>query len=620
MAQRASRTLARRGAPSRVRGRDKRGPGMRGSELRAAAAPAPIVAGTPSSAGEILKLQRLVGNGAVVRLLTTQGTQPANGHAIHGFGGGTANRGHHGLGPSAVHHAAAGPIQRKLTGAKAIKGLQIEGSNETLSTLISAYNKREKKLSPMERIEKLGQISRYIYAWYASKDTKDIASLGGAVPEALRKLEAQVQEAHEKAVETLLHPKDTGKKSGKTGTVTTPKEGEDLDPKQKALLLLQEIASGKGAIKVQGSGAFVRKAHSMLMRIMESEAGMKLLLAIVDQGGPERPVTIGEGAPPDELKGHLSDPAPTESKAIPQVSKVDEEPLTLEEVGRLSTSLTDMTQLDEPPESDEGFGTVLEPGDIHKAVMEGKRGIKVVAGETETYYAFAPGAEGVYVALIHKALGESTDNVNEAGNSVYTPEFVTLAHELGHALSILAGSATINCEDIFSLFTPDIGTYEAPGKGRKQWTNAEEFSTITAIENEVRKDLGLQLRGGHYAVLDQDLEDRVQATKSLVRDTELFVYKVESQKGTPDKAKSKLEAIRKIVNKAGGWPLKGLSNTQKRKQCAEYENVIKTALKDMTALGKGVTGIAKALLLGESKPYGEALAKDLPAVLPKGLQ
>jgi hypothetical protein len=217
-------------------------------------------------------------------------------------------------------------------------------------------------------------------------------------------------------------------------------------------------------------------------------------------------------------------------------------------------------------------------------------------------------------------MGETTDNVNQAGNSVYTPEFVTLAHELGHALSILAGSATMTCEDIFRLFVPDAGTFEQPGEGRNRWTSAEELTAITAVENQVRQELGLQLRGGHYAVLDPELEERVQSRKSLVRDTQLFIFRLESHRATPEKAKGKLESIRKVVTDMGTEPIKGLSNTQRRRRCTEYENTIKTALKDAAALGKAVQVAGGEVLEGESAPYAQLLAREMPGALPRGFQ
>ena len=79
-----------------------------------------------------------------------------------------------------------------------------------------------------------------------------------------------------------------------------------------------------------------------------------------------------------------------------------------------------------------------------------KTGIQVQQGNKTEFYKFGDGGKGVYVALIDKKRGEDTDNVGQNGNSVYTPQFVTLAHELGHALNILVGAGTIECRDLFA--------------------------------------------------------------------------------------------------------------------------------------------------------------------------
>src|SRR2546430_16982635 len=102
--------------------------------------------------------------------------------------------------------------------------------------------------------------------------------------------------------------------------------------------------------------------------------------------------------------------------------------------------------------------------------------------------------------------GDSTDTLNEEGTSLFMPEFMTLAHELGHGLNILAGAGTVTCRDLFGLFAKDVGTFETPGKDVATWSNLEEMSTIQVVENAIRKELGMENRGGHATVVDDKLE------------------------------------------------------------------------------------------------------------------
>lgn len=73
-----------------------------------------------------------------------------------------------------------------------------------------------------------------------------------------------------------------------------------------------------------------------------------------------------------------------------------------------------------------------------------------------------------------------------------TPNFVTLGHELGHALHIINGSALKDAQlasDFFDLQEiPGFTDYDS---------NLEEFGNITMVENAIRADLKMRARHGH---------------------------------------------------------------------------------------------------------------------------
>ena len=496
-------------------------------------------------------------------------------------------------------------IRRKVTERKAITGLLRPNSTVTLGEAIKDYNKRESKLTPSQRLDVLNELARYLYQWYADQDTKDIAGLDGADAKAIRALEADLDKNHETCVEALYKAGVKAEKPTKGKAKTGP---DPLGTRQASYDLLRQVASGNGPIKIAGDAKFQRRARSMLVKIMDSAMGKRLLDGIVATGTQlNKSVTIGGGTPPPELAGHLGEAAPTESKAVAQVTNVGEQEAgNLKET--LAKSLSLMTKLTAAPDDDQNYGAVTQPSEFMDAVLTRKKGIRVQRGNTTEFYKFGDGAKGVYVALIDKKLGESTDNIGLTGNAVYTPQFVVLAHELGHALNMLAGAGTIECRDLFRLFAGDVGTFEAPTPLANNWSNMEEYATINVVENALRQQLGIELRGGHAAVLNDALETRLQEMRDSTGSMALLFYRL----GDNLKAKTRgdhrqparisqkeehtLEELQQKTTKLRDEPIKGLSPTHKKLRCAEYRLSWVSGFKKLASMSKAVRDETTVLL------------------------
>ncbi|MEO7132300.1 MAG: DUF4157 domain-containing protein [Dermatophilaceae bacterium] len=496
-------------------------------------------------------------------------------------------------------------IRRKVTERKAITGLLRPNSTVTLGEAIKDYNKRESKLTPSQRLDILNELARYLYQWYADQDTKDIAGLDGADAKAIRALEADLDKNHETGVEALYK---AGVKAEKPSKGKAKAGTDPLGTRQASYDLLRQVASGNGPIKIAGDSKFQRRARSMLVKIMDSAMGKRLLDGIVATGtGLNKSVTIGGGAPPPELAGHLGEAAPTESKAVPQVTNVGQQ-----EAGdlkaALSKSLALMTKLTDEPDDDQNYGAVTQPSEFMDAVLTGKVGIQVQRGNTTEFYKFGDGAKGVYVALIDKKLGEDTDNIGLTGNAVYTPQFVTLAHELGHALNILVGAGTIECRDLFKLFAGDVGTFEAPTATGNNWSNIEEYATINVVENSLRQQLGIELRGGHAAVINDALETRLQEMRDSTASMAGLLYKLgdnlkaitRGDQPRPARISNSeqltLEELEKKTSKLRGEPIKGLSPTQKKHRCAQYGLSWVSGFKKLKSMSRAVRDESTVLL------------------------
>ena len=214
------------------------------------------------------------------------------------------------------------------------------------------------------------------------------------------------------------------------------------------------------------------------------------------------------------------------------------------------------------------------------AVLTRKTGIQVLRGDATEFYKFGDGAKGVYVVLIDKKLGEATGNIGQTGNAVYTPQFVVLAHELGHALNMLVGAGTVECRELFALFGPgDVGTFAEPTATGKNWSNMEEYATISVLENSLRQQLGIELRGGHASVIDDAPETRLQEMRGSTAEIAGFLYapgdnlKAKPKADPPQLARISeseqltLEELEDTTTRLREDPVKGLSPTQKKQRC-----------------------------------------------------
>jgi hypothetical protein len=278
----------------------------------------------------------------------------------------------------------------------------------------------------------------------------------------------------------------------------------------------------------------------------------------------------------------------------------------------LLKQLTEIRKV-ETPSSAEGkseYGDLVHPGDLQRAVLAGKKGIRVPAGETtaEAFYDFAAGARGAYVALMKKK--DDLDNPNKKGKSVHTPEYITLAHELGHALNQLAGSATLNNEEIFKLLAGDVGTFEEKGPARKQWSNLEELLNIKGLENAIREEVGLAARGGHAAVVDEELIGRLNDEKAMMTPLVNLLGQLSRKKEFEKDQMALFELNKK--------PVKDLTQQQKRARCEEYEHTVLEIFKKI-AKNKAIRAEARGKLAEFKDSDFKDLVKGLTGRVPAAL-
>lgn len=144
----------------------------------------------------------------------------------------------------------------------------------------------------------------------------------------------------------------------------------------------------------------------------------------------------------------------------------------------------------------------------------GKRPSEFKAGEQR--YGRGTGKEAAAVVSRAEVLVEKREYLSTAqGFEVLTPTFITLMHELGHALKIAIGGYMPDDEDLMSHFVSHLPALQqrwwAALKGRPNML--EELVNILGIEKPVREESGLAPREIYQATR----EVKVDAAREKLR-------------------------------------------------------------------------------------------------------
>ena len=122
------------------------------------------------------------------------------------------------------------------------------------------------------------------------------------------------------------------------------------------------------------------------------------------------------------------------------------------------------------------------------------KGVKV----GQKYYKFGSGT-AVNVTLtpdVTDAVDHATSRfVDSNKNEIPTPNYITLGHELGHAVHMQTGTALGEDNTTMSLFDHVAPGLMGPQKA--EWSDIEEYSNINHVENAIRSEYGMKSRHGH---------------------------------------------------------------------------------------------------------------------------
>jgi len=420
------------------------------------------------SSGDILHLQRTIGNRATLQFLQA----------------------------SVVRLLPERQLQRKLSDAKQFRKLAKE--DDTLLTISQAaddYNKIADKRETAEEFqtcfERLQAVERAIYEWFdnVSQDQQELKNHASSAD--VRAFLDDVEQEHQGLVSQSKHLVDV-----------LPFDTSALDEDEIAEMkkLWQEIAHNQGKIKLIGSDTYNERVLSELGHILSTPTGRTLLTVLNAPPTSRRPffrssdltnIYIGE------FKSQLPKKVLKASPSLEDMDHSEAQPLNINENKRkrrqVATTEVRKRLIGNGPAPDKNdYPSATEDSliNVRDAAWSGKKGFT----NQNTRYDFNKRRAGAFVTSFP---GEATIPAKDTDHEILTPGWVTLGHELGHAANMRTGATTIESKVAINgeLLNDLAGGIE---EGKK-WDNAEELLNIENVENPLRREAGLTERGSHQA-------------------------------------------------------------------------------------------------------------------------
>lgn len=375
-----------------------------------------------------------------------------------------------------------------------------EAAHPQLRALIRAYRDAESTAAPLTtRLESLHAILEQIYTWYNDRHVFGWHLLDPQ--EAAARLEI---DAVESAAESL-HQRLVGEAvAARVAPLVMP--GVPSPIREAAEDVWADLLVAKPVIAVEGTPQLRARSLSRLARIAQTQAGMRLLNKLTRL---QRPITLTEGIP-ERWRGYVAEPAKTVSMAHPQIAWSPHRSFISASDSDRKQWTVDLTQakaVSAPPGDGTTFAQVTAPADILQAVLGLASGITVTTGDRVSHYAFSSGAYG---SVVDVRPNEEDDLAGRDGRAVHTPEWLTLAHELGHALTQVRGAATFQRTELFAALLPGVADADT------RWTNPEELVVIEGLENPIRREAGLAERGSHSPAIDPNLPQQMKQLKTAL--------------------------------------------------------------------------------------------------------
>jgi hypothetical protein len=234
----------------------------------------------------------------------------------------------------------------------------------------------------------------------------------------------------------------------------------------------KSIVSESGNILVVGNTEFQKRTYANLARLLQGSYG-RAMIEYLDGGTVKQAnrITISNDFD-DTFKRHGDKQQPAGSYAYPRVNLRDDNDNSRDVIVE---------------KTDKGYPVANTRDDINRLLLEGKKGVNYKG----VSYTFG-GGSGSLVKIVEEDKPLSDKDLNR----ILTPSYITLGHELGHAMRNRGGASFANAGVSTSnkLITEEEGSDD--DDARALWTDEEEVVNITTSEKRLREEHLLTTR--HY--------------------------------------------------------------------------------------------------------------------------
>lgn len=358
----------------------------------------------------------------------------------------------------------------ELVKQKALSPLELQ----QLTTKLDAY----KNIDPAndqdcsQRMTALAEIDAEIHKWFRNTAVTSLAETRGA--KAMAALLKKSEQAHEQLVDATkddvnVVPFDT---TGLTGAEVNRRKG-----------VWRGIVDGTSQVELTGSDKFQKKTRAQVAKMLQTETGSNILDYLSqDQGTGAKDRLVIADKVPDDLKANQNLMAnDREVSYALELTGTDAD----KNLGQGVAVVGD----EDPAE----YPTLAKTADLQAAIFAGAKG--VIVGNKK--YVFGPGSGSFVKTVPPRAGDEDSDTAGHGNSEIITPGFITLAHELGHAVNIRAGATTRDHPELMNALCKMQDPTLTDERIEQAWSNGEEYFNISNIENGMRRDCGLPQRVAH---------------------------------------------------------------------------------------------------------------------------